>query len=936
MVRKPICILMLLWGALATQIAFSQGTQSIPLNPKVKVGKLANGLTYYIQQNGKPEKRVELRLAVNAGSVLETEKQLGLAHFVEHMLFNGTKKFPKNEIVSYLQSIGVQFGGDLNAYTSFDETVYILPVPTDKPELVDKGLEILREWASEATFDPAEIDKERGVVLEEWRLGRGAEQRMQDKQFPIILKGSQYAKRLPIGTEKVLRNFKHKEAINFYRDWYRPNLMAVIAVGDIDVNAMEEKIKKLFSELKNPAKEKPRTTFPVPDHKETLITIASDKEAAFPSVGIIYKKNPREIKTEQDYFEKLKMDVFSGMLNERFDEIRLSANPPFSFAGAYYGDYVRTKDAFSLNANTDEKNLLNALRVLLTEAKRLEKHGFVQQELDLYKKKYMANLEKRYNDRDKTESGTIVWSYVSHFLEGKPAPGIEYDYDFAKKYLDKIKLEDLNGIIKNLISKENCVIAIQSPEKEGFKIPTENDVKAILAEVEQADVKPYEAKKIAQSLSEGIKITPGKIVSEKKLEKIGVTELTLSNGAKVILKPTDFKNDEIIISAFSNGGTSLASDQDVHSANYIAGVIAESGINNLSQTDMKKVMAGKNVRINPYINDLQEGLNGSTTPKDLETALELIHLYFVAPRQDEEAFKSKMQRDKAFLGNLLSNPQFYFFSELSKILSNNHPRTIGFIPEFDKINYQKGFSFYKDRFADASDFTFILVGAFKVEEIKPLLEKYLASLPNTGRKENWKDNGVRPPKGMLDKTIFKGSDPKSFVQIVFAGDDNSPYDFKNSFALTTLSDLLDIKLVEKIREESSGAYTVGSSGNLSKYPRTSYFFNISFPCDPKRVDELTKQALEEVEKIQKGNIDEKDLEKVKEQRKRQMEVDIKTNRYWANTLQNYYFNGNNPEMIADWESRLAWITKDLMQNTAKKYLNTKEYIRVVLKPEEKK
>jgi zinc protease len=936
MTNKVLVIAKVVLWLIFAQFSVAQSTQPVPLNPKVRVGKLSNGLTYYIQQNSKPEKRVELRLAVNAGSVLETEKQLGLAHFVEHMLFNGTKKFPKNEIVSYLQSIGVQFGGDLNAYTSFDETVYMLPVPTDKPELVDKGLEILREWAANATFDPAEIDKERGVVLEEWRLGRGAEQRMLDKQFPIILKGSQYAKRLPIGTEKVLKTFKHQEAINFYKDWYRPNLMAVVVVGDIDVNAMEQKIKNLFGDLKNPEKEKPRTSFPVPDHKEMLITIVSDKEAAFPNVGLLYKKPPREIKTEQDFFEKLKMDIFAGMLNERFDEIRLSSNPPFSSASAYYGDFVRTKDGFSLDANTDEKNLMNALRVLLTEVKRLEKHGFVQQELDLYKKKYLANLEKSYNDRDKTESGTIVWSYVSHFLENKPAPGIEYTYEFAKKHIDKIKLEDLNGIIKTLITKENSVISIQAPEKAGFKIPTEKEVKAILAEVEKAEVKPYEAKKVAQSLSEGIKINAGKIVAEKKLEKSGITELTLSNGAKVILKPTDFKNDEIIISAFSNGGYSLASDADVHSASYISQVITESGINNLSQTEMKKAMAGKNVRISPFISDLQEGFNGSTTPKDLETAMELMHLYFVAPRKDQEAFNSKMQRDKAFLGNLLSNPQFYFFLEFSKILYNNHPRTVTFLPEFDKISYEKGFAFYKDRFADASDFNFIFVGAFKIEEIKPLIEKYLASLPSTNRKENWKDNNITYPKAPMDKTIQKGSDPKSFVQIVFAGYDNAPFDFKNYFAISALSKLLDIKLIEKIREESSGAYTVGAEGNISKYPRNSYFFSISFPCDPKRVDELTKQALEEVEKIQKGNIDEKDLDKVKEQRKRKMEVDIKTNRYWAGALQNYYFLGNNPEMIVDWESRLAWITKELMQNTAKKYINTKEYIRVVLKPEDKK
>ncbi|MFN3315282.1 MAG: insulinase family protein, partial [Raineya sp.] len=638
---KTLKITKLLLLCFWVSISFAQNlSQPVPLNPKVRVGKLANGLTYYIQQNGKPEKRVELRLAINAGSILETDKQQGLAHFVEHMCFNGTKKFPKNELVSYLQSLGIQFGGDLNAYTSFDETVYILPVPTDKPELVDTGLEVLKEWAFNVTFDGAEIDKERGVILEEWRLGRGAEQRMQDKQFPVILKGSQYAKRLPIGTEKNLRTFKHDVLRQYYKDWYRPNLMAVIVVGDIDVNAMEQKIKTLFADAQNPTKEKPRKVFNVPDHKETLISIASDKEAAFPNVRLMYKKKPREIKTEQDYFEKLKLELFSGMLRERFDEIRLSANPPFSSAYAYYGDFVRGVDAFMLGANTSETGIELALRTLLTEAKRLEKHGFVQQELDLYKKKYLANLEKQYNERDKTESGEIIWDYVAYFLEGKPAPGIEYDYDFAKKYLDKIKLEELNQIIKTLITKENFVVSVQMPEKAGVKVPNEKEIRAILAEMDKVEVKPYEMKKIALSLSEGVKINPGKVVGEKKLDKIGVTELTLSNGAKVLLKPTDFKNDEIVISAFSNGGTSLASDEDVHSANYISQVIAESGINNLSQTEMKQTMTGKNVRVSPIISNLYEGFNGSSTPKDLETALELLHLYFVAPRQDEQAFQS--------------------------------------------------------------------------------------------------------------------------------------------------------------------------------------------------------------------------------------------------------------------------------------------------------
>ena len=927
---KTLKIAKLLLFCLLAGISFAQ---TIPLNPKVRTGKLANGLTYYIQQNSKPEKRVELRLAINAGSILETDKQQGLAHFVEHMCFNGTKKFPKNELVSYLQSLGIQFGGDLNAYTSFDETVYILPVPTDKPELVDTGLEVLKEWAFNVSFEGTEIDKERGVILEEWRLGRGAEQRMRDKQFPILFKGSQYAKRLPIGQEKVLRNFKHDVLRQYYKDWYRPNLMAIVVVGDIDANAMEQKIKTLFADAQNPAKEKPRKDFPIPTHKETLVSIATDKEAAFTNVQLLFKKPASKTLTEQDYLKKLKLQIFTGMLNERFDELRLSSNPPFSSAGSFYGSFLRGADAFGLSASTSDTGIETGLKALLTETKRLEKHGFVQQELDLYKKKYLASLERRYNDRDKQESGNIIDDYVEHFLSQEPAPGIEYDYNFTKKNIDNITIAELNTYIKDLITKENFVVAIQAPEKAGVKVPNEKEVRAILAEMDKVEVKPYEAKQIALSLTEGITINAGKIVGEKKLDKIGVTELTLSNGVKVILKPTDFKNDEIVISAFSNGGTSLASDADFASAQYIAGIIAESGINNLSQSDMKKTMTGKNVRIAPVISELYEGFSGSSTPKDIETAMQLLHLYFVAPRKDENAFNSKKTRDKAFLGNITSNPQFYFFIELAKFLGQGSPRTNP-IPDFEQLDYQKGFDFYKNRFADASDFTFIFVGSFQIDAIKPLLETYLASLPALQRKETWKDNGVRLPKGMQDKVFFKGTDPKSFVQIIFAGEDK--YDAKNDYLLDALGELLDIKLIEKIREESAGAYTVGASGNIEKYPIGQFQFAVNFPCDPKRVDELTKQALEEIEKIQKGNIDDKDLEKVKEQRKRKVEVDIKTNRYWANALQSTYFNELNSENIADWESRLNWITKEAMQNMAKKYINTKSYIRAVLKPEEKK
>jgi zinc protease len=908
--------------------------QAIPLDPQVKFGVLPNGMTYYIRYNQKPKKRVELRLVVNAGSVLEDDSQRGLAHFVEHMAFGGTKKFPKNEIISYLQSIGVQFGNDLNAFTSFDETVYILPIPTDKPELVDKGLEILHEWASNVTFDSVEVEKERGVVLEEWRLGLGAEQRMMEKQFPVILKGSRYAERMPIGTEHNLKTFKHKDLVRFYKDWYRPDLMAVVVVGDIDPAQMEEKIKVLFGGLEVPKQAPKREFYPVPDHKEVRVTVASDKEAAFPSVRLVFKKAPVSIKTERDYFERLKIEMIEGMLSERLEELRLSAEPPFSYVGVSYSEFVRTKDAFSLDAMTDGSKLKAALQALLTEARRVVLHGFVEQEFELYKKKYLAELESQYNERQKTESDDLAWEYVSHYLEGAPAPGIEYKYAFAKKYLDKITLDELHALAKQMITEENMVVIVQGPEKEGVKMPAEEEIRRMVQKLRKKKVKPYQAKALAASLMQGIELNPGKVTAERTIASLGVIEWTLSNGARVVLKPTNFKDDEILISAFSYGGTWLADEENLPSARFITNVVAESGVHQFSATELAKMLAGKNVEVDTYISNIFEGVSGKTTPKDLQTALELLHLCFVAPRYDPKAFRSVLQRNKAFITNLMTNPIYYFYDQQARLLSNYHPYGNAWLPDYDKIDYDKGFAFYKERFADASDFTFFFVGNIDSEAFKPMVERYIASLPSLNRQEKWIDRGVRAPKGKIDTTFYKGSDAKSMVQIVFDGE-LPAYDEKDAFLLEMLGDLLDIKLIETIREEASGAYTVGAYGYLIKLPYAGYRFTISFPCAPERVDELTALTLAEIKKVQEGEIAEVDLQKIKEQYRRKMEVQLRTNKYWLDSLRGRYLGQMDPEGILKWEEYMQSVTKQNLQTVAKKYLDTNAFIRAVLKPEQK-
>jgi zinc protease len=930
-----LLILSLLWVNLVFAQDFN-ATAPLPFDSNVKTGKLANGLTYYIRKNAKPEKRVELRLVVNAGSILEDNDQLGLAHFTEHMCFNGTKNFPKNELVNYLQSQGVRFGADLNAYTSFDETVYMLPIPSDKPEIVEKGLQILRDWAGNVTFDNTEIDKERGVVIEEWRIGRGADQRMRDKWLPVMLKGSRYAERLPIGTKEILEGFKYETIKKFYKDWYRPDLMAVIAVGDIDVAQIEAKIKATFSSLKKAKKPRSRSEFEIPDHKETLVSINADKEAPFTQVQVIYKKSPQPFVNQGDMKARIQQELFTGMLNQRFEELTQKAEPPFIFAGAFYGDMFRTKEAYQMFSNVPEKGIEKALQTLLEENKRVKKYGFLASELERYKKELLNQYERAFNERAKTESERYVDEYVSHFLEKKPAPGIEFEYNFLKTVLPTIQLTDVNALAEKWITDENMVVIITAPEKEGVVLPTEDKVRQIIKNVAFNSVKAYEEKALAASLVDANSITPGSVKKEVKNDKIGTTELTLSNGIRVVLKPTDFKNDEILMSAYSPGGTSLASDEDMYSAQYVSDVIRESGVKDFSATDLQKMMSGKTAQAYTFISQLTEGAGGNAAPKDLETMLQMLYLYFTAPRKNQESFQSFISKNKGFYQNLSSNPQFYFQGELIKILAQNHPRASG-LPkseDLDKINLDKAFQFYQNRFGDASDFTFLFVGNFKVDEIKPLLERYLGGLPAQGRQETWKDLGIRPPKGKIEKVISKGADPKSQVSITFTGE--TKFDSKDNYLLVSLGQLLSNKLIDKIREEKSGVYGIGARGSMNKNPYESFNFSISFPCAPENVDNLIAASLDEIKKIQAEGPSQEDINKIKESQKREYEVNIKQNRYWLSSLQKAYNDGSNPEEILNAEKKMEMLTAENLKAVAKKYLDLNSYIRVVLMPEAKK
>jgi zinc protease len=906
----------------------------IPFDPNVKTGKLANGLTYFIRKNTKPEKKVDLRLVINAGSILETNEQQGLAHFMEHMCFNGTKRFPKNALVDYLQSIGVKFGQHLNAYTSFDETVYFLPIPADNPEKIEKGFQIIEDWAFNANLTPEEIDKERGVVLEEYRLGLGADKRMEDRYLPKMMYNSHYANRLPIGKKEILENFTYDKLINFYKDWYRPNLMSVIVVGDIDVAQMEQKIKQHFGSYKNPKNAKPRKVFDVPNHKETFVCIESDKEASDAQVQLLYKDSgkPKPIVTVKEYKEDLVKGLFTTMINDRLQQLTQSANPPFVFGYSYHGGtWARTKEGYQSFAMVQEDKQLSALKVLATENERAKKYGFTQAELDRAKAKVLANYEKSFNEKDKSNSDQFVSEYQQYFLSKVPAPGIAWEYNAVKNMLPQIDLNSVNNLIKNYIKDENRVIVLTGPDKEDLKKPTEQEVLNAL-QVSESEIKPYEEEKLASSL---LKTQPvaGTIIKKETNDKIGATTLFLSNGAKVTYKKTDFKNDEVLLEAVSFGGSNLFSNEDYKKTQFATGGLTEAGFSGLKKNDISKFMAGKIASASPYISNITEGFRGSSTPKDLEYLFQMIHAYTTDLNFDNDAFNGYKQKQSAFFKNMASQPNMYFQQELYSYLMKDNPRFNGIIPTdktWEETNYKLAYDKYKERFANIGDFEFFFVGNIDDKKIEEYAAKYIASLPSTATKDTPVDLGYRMLKGDLKKVVNKGEDPKSTVTIMFYGD--ATYSPEEARAMQALGEVLTIKLVEELRENESGVYGVGARGMMSKVPNGSYNFSINFPCGPENAEKLTASALSELQKIIDNGPTEKDLAKFKETELLDYKKNIKENKYWMSNFTKSFTNETNPDEILNVEAKINSITAKQIQDVAKKYL-TKDKVIGILMPE---
>lgn len=917
-----------------TSSAKAQGSL-IPNDPNVKIGKLSNGLTYYIRKNTEPNNRAELYLATRIGSLMEDDNQQGLAHFTEHMAFNGTKDFPKNEMINYLQKAGVRFGADLNAYTGFDQTVYQLPIPTDSAAVFKTGFKILANWAGKIIMEGDEIDKERGVIVEEDRQrGKNAQDRMSKQLLPVLLKGSRYADRLPIGKIDILNTFTHDKIRNFYKDWYRPNLQAVIAVGDFDVTEVEQLIKDNFSGLTNPANPRPRLSYDLPDNKAPLVKIITDPEQQYNVAQIMYKQRGDVLKSTADYKKSMIYNMINNMLASRIQEIMQKGNAPFLQAqsgyGAYQGGLVSGINAFqSVAVSTSGATLEKAFTAVLAENERMSKYGFMQSELDVTKKNVEAGNEKRLKEKDKTGSSSFVQKYLNHFLTGTSIPSTEYAYELTKKALAEITLAEVNALAKTLITKDNQIIIVQAPEKEKANLPTEAQLLAALKNASN-NVTAYVDNSVNKPLLDK-KPVAGKIVSEQKNDKVGVTTLTLSNGIKVLLKPTDFKNDQIIFNSFSKGGTSLATDENLQSVGAV-GLIPGSGVGDFNPTQLNKLLAGNTGRAGAYIGDLYQGYNGSASPKDLETAFQMVYAYGTNPRKDPEIFNKSLKDFRVSLENKGADPESVFADTVQAVLSSYHKRSMPLTPaDLDKISLDVAFDFYKDRFADNSEQTFVIVGAFDVENIKPLIETYIASLPSLNKKQDFVDNGVYPPKGKVSKTVYKGLEDKASVQLYIHGD--YEYSADTNIQLDALKAALENKIMERLREKESGVYSPQVGLSVGKYPKAHYYFTISFSCATANVEKLIAAALDEVNHIQDNGATADDLSKFKSEEQRQIELSLRDNSFWLNYLTNREKYGDNLDQILNIKERLDKVTVETSKATAQKYLSDDNYIRLVLMPQ---
>jgi zinc protease len=929
----------LIAGLIFTQYAQSQTdlTQPVPVDPEIRTGKLDNGMTYFIRHNAEPQKRASFYIIQNVGALLEDDKQNGLAHFLEHMAFNGTEHFPGKGIISTLEKHGVAFGNNINAYTSFNETVYNLSnIPVDPDGLMDTCLLVLNDWSHYLLLTNDEIDAERGVITEEWRTRRDANFRMMKQIFPVLFKDSKYEVRDVFGDLDVIKNFDYTTLRNFYHDWYRTDLQAIAIVGDFDVNEMENKIKSLFSKIEPVKNPLPRPFFDIPYHKEPLFGLALDKEAPQTSVDIyIIKPSTDESMKNKSYLrERFIDDLMNSMMATRISELLQKANPPFVSGSVNFSGLERGYDALNINATARQNQEDVALESILTEAERAKRFGFQKSELERAKAEMLANYETYYKQKDKITNDDYISNIQQYFLDKEPLASIDFEFEFLKSILPGISAEEISARFKELIPDDNWVILVQGPEGEGIKHLFESDALGIIKKVKESSITQNEEVSLSQSLINN-DLKGSKIIKTVSLKQFDAVEWTLENRAKVVYRKANFEKDNVILRAYSKGGMSLYNVDLLPSATMLPLIISTYGAGDYDNITLQKMLAGKTATVGATLGEITEGFNGSSTPKDFEIMMQLLYLKFENPRFDKVAHDAIMSRYAAYLANLEKDPGKIMQDSVSLIITDHNPRTMllntGFL---EKVNFEKIEKIYTERFSNAGDFTFFIVGNISEDSVKPIVEKYIGSLNSHLGTEKWIDRKVRAPKGKLFRDIqIPMTVPKGTVYVTYS--EKARFNPYNNLGLNVIKNILDLVYTEKVREEEGGTYGVSINVSSAKYPYQNASAMIMFDCDPARTGELKTIIYNEIDNMIKVGPDKENLDKAIINMLKNREENRMHNSYWSSTLYSYYFNGIDNNDPSNFENILKSYTVKDIQKIAKTFFDKADVTDIVFTPETK-
>ena len=917
-------------------VAMAQQPQALPIDSAVRVGKLENGLTYYIRHNEYPKHRAEFHIAQAVGATMEEDHQNGLAHFLEHMAFNGTKHFAGKGIIEYFESIGVNFGGNINAYTSLDETVYRLSeVPTVREGIIDSALLVMHDWACGLLLLEEEIDNERGVIREEWRTGAQANRRMWKAINPLKYPGSQYAKRDVIGDTAVINNFTYDALRDYYKKWYGPDNQAIIVVGDIDVDQVEQKIKDLWSDVPERVNRGERPLHSVYDNAEPIVAIVRDREAQYTRIEMEFKKDqlPKPLRgTNVSYLQNLALELVCDMFNNRLSELAMKPEATFVGAGSYHGELVKEKDAFIAVYLAKQGQEVAAYKDLLTQLEKMRRYGFTHAELDRVKKEMLAAYEKSYNERNTVRNIMYAQQYIRHYLSDEPIPGIAWEYETVQQILPMLSVDMLNQMAQQLVTDENLIISFQAPEDKNVVFPTEAEAVELLAAVKNEEIEAPVEEAIRENL---VEIAPkaGKIKKTAYNESLGVTEWTLSNGVRVMVKPTTFKQDEILFYAFSQGGRSLVATEDLPSAALATDVVELGGLADMSATDLQKALTGKRVSISPSISAYGENLNGSSTIKDLETLLQLNYLYFTAPRRDEESYQTLMSILESQLANRDKNPKVAWSDSVQMMASNYSERTLILNKDLlTKVSLDKALEVYKARFANPADFTFFFVGNVDPADaaFQAQVCTWLGGLKTSKKMEKAADDKVRVAMGVQKNYFTRKMETKTASNRIQYTSYDMPYTLANDLNMEMIGRILSTRYLESIREREGGSYGVGCAAWMNRHPVAYAQLIMQFDTDPEKQEKLMNIIHEEVMTIVENGPLAKDLQKEKESMLKDFEEDLEKNGYWIDVLSTYY--KNNINYITDYKEEVEAITAETVQETLKKLVAAGNVFEVVMLP----